>query len=225
MRPQVLVFDVNETLIDIDSLKPYFGRVFDDPLVLREWFGQLVMYSMAATLSGHYADFFTLGEGVLRMTAEVHGVHLDDDALRALTENMRTMPAHPDVADGLQRLHTNGYRLVTLTNSPHRDGPTPLEQAGLAGHFERQFSVDEKRAFKPSPGLYTDVAGSLGVNPSDCMMVAAHMWDTIGAQAAGFRSAFIARPGNAVLTVPGIPQPDVVASDLLQLNDLLENLS
>lgn len=129
MRPEVLVFDVNETLIDIDSLQPYFGGVFGDPLVLREWFGQLVTYSMATTLAGRYTDFFTLGQGVLRMTAEVHGVEVGDDDLRGLTEAMRTMPAHPDAAEGLQRLRANGFRLVTLTNSPHRDSPTPLEQA------------------------------------------------------------------------------------------------
>ncbi|OMC34015.1 haloacid dehalogenase, type II [Mycobacterium sp. GA-1841] len=225
MRPEVLVFDVNETLIDIDSLQPHFSRIFGDPLVLREWFGQLVMYSMAVTLAGHYTDFFTLGQGVLRMTADSHRVHLDEDDLRGLAESMQTMPAHPDVADGLQHLRDNGFRLVTLTNSPHRAGPTPLERAGLHRYFEHQFSVDDQHAFKPSPSLYTDVAGRLGVAPSACMMVAAHMWDTIGAQAAGLRGAFIARPGNSVLAVPGIPRPEIVASDLLRLNELLENLS
>jgi 2-haloacid dehalogenase len=33
--------------------------------------------------------------------------------------------------------------------------------------------------------LYRDVATQLEVEPSACMMVAAHTWDTIGAQAAG----------------------------------------
>ena len=63
-RPSVLIFDVNETLIDIDSIAPLFGELFGDERVLREWFGQLVMYSMTATLAGYYVDFFTLGQGV-----------------------------------------------------------------------------------------------------------------------------------------------------------------
>jgi 2-haloacid dehalogenase len=50
--PTVLVFDVNETLIDINSMAPLFERIFGDPRAMREWFGQLVTYSMAATLSG-----------------------------------------------------------------------------------------------------------------------------------------------------------------------------
>ncbi|OBF44375.1 haloacid dehalogenase, type II [Mycolicibacterium peregrinum] len=225
MRPGVLVFDVNETLIDIDSLQPYFERMFGDPQVLREWFNQLVMYSMAITLSGRYTDFFTLGQAALRMTADVRHVDLTTDDLTALADGMRAMPAHTDVATGLQRLLENGFRLVTLTNSPHRDGPTPLERAGLGSYFEHQFSVDEHRAFKPSPVLYTGVAEHLGVAPSDCMMVAAHMWDTLGAQAAGFSGALITRPGNGVLRAPNVPRPTVVATDLVQLSHILEEQS
>ena len=65
--PSVLVFDVNETLIDIDAMAPLFEQLFGDSRAMREWFGQLVMYSMTAALSGCYVDFFTLGQGVLRM--------------------------------------------------------------------------------------------------------------------------------------------------------------
>ena len=163
-RPSVLVFDVNETLIDIESLEPHFERIFGDGRVLREWFGQLVMYSMAVTLSDTYVDFFSLGQAVLRMTADVHRVPIGDDDIAALGAGMQTMPAHRDVSDGLRRLKDQGYRLVTLTNSPPvAGGSTPLENAGIAGHFERQFSVDTSRVFKPSTGLYTGVASELGV--------------------------------------------------------------
>jgi 2-haloacid dehalogenase len=221
-RPLVLVFDVNETLIDIESLEPHFEAMFGDRSVLREWFGQLIMYSMTITLSERYVDFFSLGQAVLQMTGDIHGVDISDDDRRALGEGMRTMPAHPDVADGLRRLKDKGYRLVTLTNSPPvADGATPLEHAGLAGHFERQFSVDSWRAFKPAPQLYTGVAAELGVAPSACMMVAAHVWDTIGAQAVGFGGALIARKGNAPLPAADLPQPALVVADLLELADRL----
>jgi hypothetical protein len=38
-RPNVLIFDVNETLIDFEALNPLFERVFGDKRVLREWLG------------------------------------------------------------------------------------------------------------------------------------------------------------------------------------------
>ncbi|MGA8543770.1 MAG: haloacid dehalogenase type II [Mycobacterium sp.] len=222
--PSVLVFDVNETLIDIESLAPLFERVFGDPQTMREWFNQLVMYSMAATLSGHYVDFFTLGQGLLQMLASTHRLAITDDDVHALKASMLTMPAHPDAEDGLTALRDNGFRLVTLTNSPpNPDGPAPLEHAGLAHFFEQTFSVEACRAFKPAPTVYRYVSEELAVAPADCMMVSAHVWDTIGAQSAGFSGALITRPGNALLPIPDLPQPAIVADDLREFARQLTN--
>lgn len=216
--PPVLIFDVNETLIDIDALAPLFEDLLGYPHALRDWFGQLVMYSMTAATSGCYVDFFTLGQAILQMLAEIHGVDVDAAALDRVKQAMLTMPAHPDVADGLTTLRDNGFRLVTLTNSPpNPHGPSPLEHAGLGGFFERQFSVDARRTFKPAAAVYHYVCEELGVEPSSCMMVAAHVWDTIGAQRAGLDAALITRPGNAPLVADGLPQPRVVACDLHEL--------
>jgi len=220
--PSVLVFDVNETLIDIEALAPLFGEWFGDERVLREWFGQLVMYSMTATLAEHYVDFSTLGQGVLRMLADAYRLDITDDDVDRLQTRMSTMPAHPDAVEALPILRDNGFRLITLTNSPHRSGArTPLENAGLADLFERQFSVDSCRAFKPSPSVYRYVCQELGVAPADCMMVAAHVWDTLGAQNVGFSAALITRPGNPPLPVDGLPQPDLVVRDLRRLVERL----
>jgi 2-haloacid dehalogenase len=218
------VFDVNETLIDIESLTPLFKRIFGDRRAMREWFGQVLTYSMTVTMSGSYVDFFTLGRGALRMLASVHQVNVTDDDERELKQAMLTMPAHPDVAAGLEMLRDNGFRLVTLTNSPpNPDGPSPLEHAGLAHLFERQLSVEACRAFKPAATVYRYACEQLSVAPADCMMVAAHPWDTMGAQATGFSGALITRSGNAALPVPGLPQPTIVASDLRDLATKLTN--
>jgi 2-haloacid dehalogenase len=222
--PPVLVFDVNETLIDIEAMAPLFERIFGDPRVMREWFAQLVTYSMTAALSGRYVDYFTLGEGLLPMLAKIHGVQITDEDLHDVRHGMLTMPAHADVEDGLTALRDNGFRLVTLTNSPpNPDGPSPLEHAGLAHLFERSFSVEASRTFKPAPTVYRYVCEELAVAPADCMMIAAHVWDTVGAQSAGFSGALITRPGNAPLPIPDLPQPTIVASDLRDFARQLTN--
>lgn len=225
-RPAVLVFDVNETLLDIEALEPLFTRLFGRPGVLREWFDQLVLYSMTVTLADCYTDFSSLGQAVLRMLAEVHAVELSASDAAALADALATMPAHPDVVQGLSRLRDDGYRLVALTNSPFYPGrATALETAGLEGLFERRFTVDELRVFKPTTALYRHTAHALGVRPSACMMVAAHAWDTIGAQAAGFSGALVTRRGNAPLRVDGVYQPAVIAGDLVGLARQLTQLS
>jgi 2-haloacid dehalogenase len=205
--PSVLVFDVNETLVDIESLAPLFGEKFGDERVLREWFAQLVMYSMTATLADSYADFSTLAQGVLRMLGDIYHVAITDDDLRRLKTGLLTLPAHPDAADGLAALRDNGFRLVTLTNSPpNPNGLTALQNSGLAHFFEHQLSVDACRAFKPAPAVYRYVCETLQVAPADCMMVAAHVWDTLGAQNVGYSSP--SSPGRAIHHCPSTGCPN-----------------
>src|SRR4029077_8578228 len=95
--PSVLVFDVNETLIDIDAMAPLFEQIFGDARAMREWLGQLVMYSMTTALSGCYVDFFTLGQGMLRMRGEINGTPISNGVRDLIKQAMLTMPAHPDV--------------------------------------------------------------------------------------------------------------------------------
>jgi 2-haloacid dehalogenase len=89
----------------------------------------------------------------------------------------------------------------------------------LSHFFERTFSIEETGKFKPAAETYRLVARALSVETSDLCLVACHLWDTIGAQAAGCRGAFVTRPNNAVLTAPGVPLPDLVAAELTDLAD------
>jgi 2-haloacid dehalogenase len=59
-RP-IVVFDVNETLLNLDALLPTFDRIFGDPTVMRLWFANLITYSEALTLNDVYAPFTDIG--------------------------------------------------------------------------------------------------------------------------------------------------------------------
>jgi len=217
--PKVLVFDVNETLLDIDSLEPLFSRLFADKHVLREWFAQLVLYSQAVTLAARYATYSQIGVGALRMLGEIHHVAVDNSAVEELESRMRDLPAHSEAPAALQRLREADFRLVTLTNSAPDPKGNPLERTGLDRYFERMFSVHNLQKFKPAPETYRSVADSLGVEPAAMCLIAAHTWDTLGAKAMGCAAALVTRPGNAALPVEGVPQPDIVAADLALVAD------
>lgn len=217
--PSIIVFDVNETLLDITTLEPLFNRVFGDPTILREWFAQLVLYSQTMTLSGLYTPFGDLGVGALQMVATIHQVDIADRDIAELKERLSTMPAHPDVVPALTQLRNAGFRLVTLTNSESSASPTPLENAELSQFFECNFSVESVGKFKPASEAYHLVAKELSVETSDLYLVACHLWDIIGAQAVGCRGAFLTRPYNAILPASSVPLPNLVASDLTTLID------
>jgi len=213
-RGRMLVFDVNETLLDIEVLHPFFERVFGDARVMRQWFAELILYSQALTLSGEYTPFGQLALAVLRMIATFKGVDLKDDDLEEFKSTMSNLPSHREAPEALAMLASAGFRMVTLTNSAGEAGRASLVQAGLFDFFEQTFSVDEVAKFKPAREVYDHVARTLNARPSDLRLIAAHTWDTLGALAAGYSAALVARPGNAPLAVGA--QPDIVEPDLLR---------
>jgi 2-haloacid dehalogenase len=211
-RP-VIVFDVNETLLNLDTLRPTFDRIFSDPAAMRLWFANLITYSEALTLSGVYVPFTDIGAAVLRMLAATRGITITDADGAELTDRFATMPPHPEVPAALRRLREHGFRLFTLTDNTLAISGRQLEHAGVIEVFERRFSVDETvRRHKPAQEAYQSVASALGLNPADICLVACHVWDTIGAQSAGWQAGLILREGNAPLDVG--PQPTYIGKDL-----------
>ena len=59
-RP-IIVFDVNETLLDLQAIGPVLDRIFSDPAAVRLWFAGLITYSEALTLAAVYAPFTGTG--------------------------------------------------------------------------------------------------------------------------------------------------------------------
>jgi 2-haloacid dehalogenase len=208
----VLVFDVNETLLDLRALDPAFQRVFGDPGVRRLWFGQLLQSALVSIVTNAYADFGTVGRAALEMVARRAGVELGPDDATAILGGIRTLPPHPEVAGALDRLRDAGFRLASLTNSTEAVANAQLENAGLASRFERILSADTVRRLKPAREPYEMAARELGVGGGEVRLVAAHAWDVAGALAAGCRAAFVARPG--MVLDPLAAAPDIVGSDL-----------
>jgi 2-haloacid dehalogenase len=211
-RP-VIVFDVNETLLDLDTLHPIFDRIFGDRAALRLWFANLITYSEALTLAGVYVPFTDIGAAVLQMLADTRDISISDADGAELTDRFATMPPHPEVPAALRRLRDHGFRLFSLTDNTLAISGRQLEHAGVIDVFERRFSVDETvRRHKPAPEAYHSVATALEVDPGDICLIACHVWDTIGAQSAGWQAGLILRQGNAPLSVG--PQPDYIGNDL-----------
>jgi 2-haloacid dehalogenase len=216
----IIVFDVNETLLDLDTLHPVFDRIFGDPGALRLWFANLITYSEALTLAGVYVPFTDIGAAVLRMLAATRHITISDADAAELTDRFATMPPHPEVPAALQRLRDHGFRLFSLTDNTLAISGRQLAHAGVIGKFERRFSVDETvRRHKPAPEAYHSVATALEVDPGDICLIACHVWDTIGAQSAGWQAGLILRQGNAPLSVG--PQPDYIGNDLNAIADQL----
>ena len=214
---RVILFDVNETLLDLTPLQPVFQRVFGDPAVLQQWFSFLLHSTVVTTLTSTYSDMGHLANTALAMVAARRQVALAESDRNHILTTMRSLPPHTDVKDNLQRLKDQGFRLAPLTNSSPQMVDQQIANAGLASYFERWFSVDSVGSFKPDAAPYQMAADQLGVKLRQTRMVAAHDWDILGALKAGCKGAYIARNNN--LYNPAYPKPDIMATDLYGVTD------
>jgi 2-haloacid dehalogenase len=209
---KVIVFDVNETLLDVSALDPIFVRIFGDPNVRREWFGQMLQSAFVSTITQTYRDFGSIGMSALAMVAERHGMALGEEDLSALGAGMRQLPPHPEVRQAMERLHETGYRLATLTNSTAAVCEAQLSNAGLHDLLERMLTADSIRRKKTAAEPYRMAAERFDVAIESVRLVAAHTWDIAGALHAGCAAAFVARPGQVV--DPAGAQPDIIGTNL-----------
>jgi 2-haloacid dehalogenase len=208
----LIVFDVNETLLDLETMEPTFARIFDDKNAMRLWFANLILYSAALTVAGCYVPFTDIGGAVMKMMADVSGIKVTDADKKELTDKFSTMPPHAEVPAALRKLRSAGFRLFTLTDNLLEVQTRQLTHGGIVDLFERRFSADGVKHHKPSREAYAYAEKELGTKPSDMCLIACHTWDTLGAVASGWEAALIKRPGNDLLGVG--PQPHIVGDSL-----------
>ena len=113
----LIVFDVNETLLDLETMEPTFERIFGERNAMRLWFANFIMYSAALTVAGCYVPFTDIGSAVMKMLADTRGIRIDERDRKELTERFSTMLPHPEVPAALRKLRDAGFRLFTLTDN------------------------------------------------------------------------------------------------------------
>ena len=204
-KPALLLFDVNETLLNLDTMKVEINRVFNHEFAFNQWFLMLLHYSLVENSKGTYHPFGEIGVATLRMAAEVLGCKVQEPEFKRLVRLILERPPHADVPDSLRKLREAGYRLAALTNSAEEALMQQMEFAGLTHYFEALISVDEFKKYKPDPITYLGAAARLQLPVSDIMMVAAHGWDVAGASEAGMKTAFLERPGQALYPLGQTP--------------------
>jgi 2-haloacid dehalogenase len=116
-QPELLVFDVNETLSDMAPLSGRFVGVGAPAELAELWFAEVLRDGFALTVSGEIESFAVLGAEALRV--RLGGRPLDrplDEAVDHIMHGFTELDVHPDVADGVRTLSDLGIRLVTLSN-------------------------------------------------------------------------------------------------------------
>ena len=206
-RPDVVAFDVNETLLDLSPVAAALVEHGQPGGLLPAVFARTLHTGTAATVAGVWVSFRAAFESALAQLTDLSG----RDRSRVADSFLELSP-HPDVEPALRRLAEAGVRVVTLSHGSPGVAEAGLERGGIAPLVERTLTSESVRAWKPSREAYLWAAGACGVEPSRMALVAAHGWDVLGAERAGLTGAWFPRAERVY--PPVFPAPSVVAADL-----------
>ena len=233
---RALTFDVFGTVVDWRTSVAREGRAFgerhgieaDWERFAEDWRG-LYQPSMSRVRDGerpwtplddlHRESLCTL-LGELGVAIGDGGV--SDAAVDELNRAWHRLDPWPDVVEGLTRLKRR-FVLATLSNGNVALLVNMAKRAGLP--WDAVLGAEVARRYKPQPEAYLTTARLLGLDPEECMMVAAHNDDLRAAAALGFRTAFVGRPDEHG---PGQTRDlraeddfDIVADDFIGLAEAL----
>ena len=217
MSRDTILFDINETVLDLASLKPKFKAAFADEAVTATWFSMLLHTSTVCALTDIKTDFATLADAMLDTMAARLGVELSDVMRDEILRGFASLPPHTDVKPALTVLRSAGYRTMAFTNSSLKVATRQIENAGLTKYYDDIISVEETGSFKPDAKVYRFVARRINRPIDELRIVATHDWDTHGALAAGMLAAYIDRSGAPYH--PLYRRPDVHAATMADVVD------
>lgn len=211
--PKLILFDVNETLLDMSKVKKKVNSALGTRHGFKIWFGLLLQYSLVDNATSQYHNFSIIGEAALDMAAVKLQTKIGADDKKKVEQLFTQAPPYKDVKKGFDLLKKAGYRLATLTNTPNTIQLQQLNKADLTKYFEATLSVDDIKKYKPALETYSWAAKSVGLPASEMIMVAAHGWDITGAFHAGMQTAFVARKGQEMY--PLAPAPTFTGENII----------
>ena len=157
-----------------------------------------------------------------RLLGEFAIVGLSAAEIDHLNRAWHRLDPWPDAVAGLTRLKRR-YILATLSNGNVALLVNMAKRAGLP--WDAILGAEVARHYKPQPEAYRATAAFLGLQPAQCLMVAAHYHDLLAARACGFRTAYVWRRDEFVTRpkddLPAVHELDLVVEDFDVLADRL----
>ena len=217
-RIRLIAFALYGTLIDIDALAIALRPFTKMPEALRDAWRQRLQQLMNATSSpDRFVDFDRVAITALHDVAPRFLMQLDGANMKAAMDAWARLPAYDDVIPALTDASASGIPMVVLTNAVESTAENALAHAGIRGFFSHVFCAHAVRTYKPKPACY-DQLKSLGVEPSEILMITANDWDATGARQAGLHTIWL----NRKRTTTG-PKAERSVNDLTELEFALQS--
>jgi len=219
-KPQVIVLDVYETLLDMREMERKVNSLLDSRNGYMLWFELFMEYCFVDNCTIQFNDFVSIAKATMQMTAYRMGRKIAETDIDKALEMLKHLPVHEGVQQGLSALIDGGYRIAALTNSPEGVVRERMERTGLISYFECVLSAEHVKKYKPSMEVYRWAAKKMKVKEKDMLFVTSHGWDIAGAANAGMETAFIQQADK--MLYPLAPKPCFICNSLSDLASQLK---
>jgi len=197
VKTEALLFDVFGTVVDWrTSVAEQCAAVLPgsvDSFAFADRWRSLYQPSMEQVRCGarEFTRLDVLHLESLRVVLSEFGVDLPESTIVELNRVWHRLTPWPDSIDGLTRLKSR-FIVAPLSNGNVSLLLDMAKNAGLP--WDAILGAEPVRAYKPTPESYLRTADILGLQPHQCMLVAAHNDDLAAARDCGFDTAFVCRP-------------------------------
>lgn len=198
---RALTFDVFGTVVDwrtsvareAEAILAPRGQSLDWPAFADAWRARYQpAMEQVRTGARPWVNLDTLHrENLVGLLQESGVTGLGEDVIDDLNRAWHRLDPWPDVLAGMARLKPR-FILATCSNGNVALMVDLARSAGLP--WDAILGAEVARAYKPAPEAYDRTAALLGLEPGECMMVAAHPYDLESAAERGFRTAYVHRP-------------------------------
>jgi len=217
VKQTVVLFDINETVLNLGALRPKFKLLLGDENYTDTWFAMLLHSSTVSLLTSVHTDFGTLSKITLESLATKLDVELSSEKADDLLNTFSELPPHEDIKPALKQLRSEGFKVVAFSNSSKKLIEKQIRNAGLNEYFDEIISVEEVNTFKPSSVAYKYASEKLNCDVKNLRLVATHDWDTHGAMSVGMKAAYINRM-NSIYN-PLYIKPDIHEKNMASIVD------
>ncbi|MDR7482898.1 MAG: HAD-IA family hydrolase [Armatimonadota bacterium] len=226
MPLRAVTFDVYSALYDITTglagavgdLYRHRGLAGDPISVARSWRQKHMEYLLIAnSLEREPASNRRAIEASARWAVRALQPPIGADELAALVAAWTRLPPWPEAVEVLQAVRRRPLVLATLSNGDEAMQRDLLATLPVA--FDVVISTEGGK-FKPHPSVYARALARLGVDAGVVLHVAGSPTDAMGATAAGIRTVWVNRAGDAVLDPRFAPAWEV--ADLRGIPPLLD---
>jgi 2-haloacid dehalogenase len=194
MPSSIYVFDAYGTLFNVHgAIVRHRDACGPDAERMSElWRTKQLEYSWTLTLSGQYVDFWELTQRALDF-ALARTPSVNRNLRQSLLDAYFELDAFPDARETLRKLKAAGNRTGILSNGSPAMLKGAVDAANIGADLDAVLSIDVLRMYKPRLEVYALVTDHFKCTPQDVTFVSSNRWDVMGAQAFGFRTAWINR--------------------------------